>query len=186
MADQAEYGINQHKHTYACWTAARAYGRNLAGGGNQQARELIDAVSLSKVVSPDDLGDDVSAWLLDKMQGIVDYAEKKGITGITFGRAQKLVNIYFKTTFVCGGHVDHPKVAKLHPPLDWQLIKTLKPLFRANTGDGAYAALLAAQKKCSGWTAFNRDDYVAHINAIQMFLGDRPMWMIEQHWSPHD
>lgn len=186
MTDQTEYGINQHKHTYACWTAARAYGRKLAGGGNQQARELIDAVSLQDVVTPDDLGDDVNAWLLDKMQGIVDYAEQQGIVGITFGRAQKLVNIYLKTTLVCGGHIDHPKVGQLHPPLDFQLIKALKALFRANKADGAYAALVAAQKSCSGWTAFSRTDYVAHIKALQLFLGDRPMWMIEEHWLPHN
>lgn len=71
-------------------------------------------------------------------------------------------------------------------PLIGAAIVLLRNSLIANKADGAYAALLAAQKNCSGWTAFSRDDYVAHIKALRLFLGDRPMRMIEQHWSPHD
>jgi len=49
----------------------------------------------------------------------------------THGIAAKLINLYLKAKFTCGGYASHPRVATLHPPIDSLLLKafnrTLKP-----------------------------------------------------------
>lgn len=57
----------------------------------------------------------------------------------------------------------------------------------ANKADGAYTALLAAQNNRSGWTVFSRNDYVAPIMGLRLFLGDSPMWMmaVSSHFVIH-
>jgi len=41
------------------------------------------------------------------------------------GVAVKLINIYLKSRFICGGHADHPKVKALNQPIDSILLKAL-------------------------------------------------------------
>jgi hypothetical protein len=45
----------------------------------------------------------------------------------THGIAAKLVNVYLKSVFVCGGRHDHPRVRALHPPIDSLLLDALYP-----------------------------------------------------------
>lgn len=44
----------------------------------------------------------------------------------TYGRAQKLVDIYLKSKVVCAGWETHPSVATLHPPVDGVLLKAMR------------------------------------------------------------
>lgn len=101
------YDIHQHKHSYAIWTASRAWNRKLKGGDLALAQRLIGVAGLESVRGPDDIGENVDAWLLERMRLIVEYAAQHQILGINYGRAQKLVNIYLKTKLVCGGQEAH-------------------------------------------------------------------------------
>lgn len=182
---EAGYSIQQHKHLYASWCAARAYGRGLRGGGNKTAFALIEACGLRAITGPNDIGQDVDAWLLGYMRKILAEAKRKGIASFTFGHAQKLVNIYLKTVLVCGGHHEHPLVAKLHPPLDFVLLNGLSVHLRENrqANEKAAVAFSEAQDANAKWTAFSEADYVAHIDAIKLLMGPRPLYLVEEFWN---
>jgi len=179
------YSIELHRHNFARWCAARAYTRGLKGGGNQIAFDLIDASGLQAVSEPAHIGPDVDAWLLGYMRNIADEAKRRGVDGFSFGHAQKIVNIYLKSIFVCGEHYRHPLVVQLHPPLDRQLFLGLKTHLRKNKA--AYptvaAAFTKAQKVNSSWTSFTEADYISHIAAIQALMVGRPLYEAEEHWS---
>lgn len=182
MGVAVSYTIDQHKHLYASWCAARAYGRGLANGGNETAFKLISAAGLDQVKGPDDIGEDVDAWQLELMDRIMVAAAP--IPGFEFGHAQKLVNIYLKTVLVCGGHHNDPKVACLHPPVDSKLLDGLRSYLskeRVSQGE-ARKAFLAAQRVNSRWSTFKRKHYLAHIEAIKMVMAGRPLYLVEEHW----
>jgi hypothetical protein len=185
MNIEQQYSIELHRHNYARWCAARAYGRGLKGGGNQTAFDLIEAAGLREVTSPDQIGEDVDKWLLSFMRKIEAEAKRKGKSDFTFGHAQKLVNIYFKTILVCGGYHEHERVQRLHPPLDLELFKGLAKYFRKNNLKDTKAAIAfaKAQKANSSWTSFTEADYIAHIEAIRLAVGSRPFYEAEEHWS---
>lgn len=177
------YTIELHRHNFARWCAARAYTRGLKGGGNQIAFELIDSSGLQAITTPAQIGPDVDVWLLGFMRKIFDEAQLRGIESFSFGHAQKIVNIYLKSVFVCGEHYSHPQVEQLHPPLDRQLFLGLKAYLRRNKASypAAAAAFSKAQKANSSWTSFTEEDYTAHIAAIQTLMVGRPLYQIEEH-----
>ncbi|WP_121498162.1 hypothetical protein [Pseudomonas aeruginosa] len=185
MQRQGAFGVNALKHQYASWCAASAYGRGLAGGGNKLAFDLIEVAGLGDVTSPDDIGDDVDAWQLGFMRKMMIEVQHRGRLNFAFGHAQKLVNIYLKTTLVCGGHHEHSKVQKLHPPLDYELFKGLRTyLWRRRQALGsARQAFLAAQATNPRWTSFTEADYLAHIAAIKQIMTGRPLYLVEEHWN---
>lgn len=180
------YAIELHRHNFARWAAARAYTRGLKGGGNQLAFDLIDACGLQSVTTPDQIGPDVDEWLLSLMRKIVKNAEARGVSNFSFGHAQKIVNIYLKSVFVCGEHYRHPMVVKLHPPLDYQLFNGLKAHLREEKESLQIAAtaFAKAQKANSKWTKFTEADYVAHVAAIQLMMNaeGRPLYEAEEYW----
>lgn len=180
-----QYSIEKHKHLYAKWCAAAAYGRGLVGGGNALAFDLIEASGLGTVTGPEHIEENVDQWLIDFMEKIVDKAKNLGVTDFSFGRAQKLVNIYLKTVLVCGGHHQNPRVALLHPPLDLELFNGLRTYLSRNRASLAEArlAFIAAQKRNRCWTKFSKEDYLAHIDAIKLLMAGRPLYQVEEHWE---
>jgi len=182
---ETQYCIEKHKHHYGKWCAAAAYGRGLVGGGNELAFKLIDLSGLCQVTGPDDIGQNVDEWQVSFMKKIEVEAKRLGVTNFTFGRAQKLVNIYLKTVLVCGGHHQHPSVALLHPPLDFELFKGLRSFLSKNRSKmrTARSAFISAQKLNSRWTKFSEDDYEAHIEVIKLIMAGRPLYQIEEYWE---
>lgn len=180
-----QYSIEKHKDMYARWCAAAAYGRGLADGGNSLAFRLIEVSGLGQVAGPDDIGQDVDEWQMSFMKKIDSEAVRLGIGDFSFGRAQKLVNIYLKAILVCGGHHHHPNVALLHPPLDYELFKGLRTFLWKNrkSMSEARAAFLAAQKSNPRWTHFSEADYVTHIDAIKLLMAGKPLYQVEEHWK---
>jgi hypothetical protein len=181
MRDEA-YTIRKHRHLYACWCAARAYGRGLKKGSAETAFTLIEASGLKEVSSPDDIGEDVDAWLLHLMNQIMGKAALMKLEDFSFGRAQKLVSIYLKTVLVCGGHHEHPLVAKLPPPLDRQLFKGIRKHLREDMGNPGAKAFRSAQAVNPSWTSFSIDDYLAHVAALKLIMCGKPLYMVEEHW----
>ncbi|MFL1449254.1 hypothetical protein ACI77O_12735 [Pseudomonas tritici] len=188
MSQQDEaYTIETHKHRYAMWCAARAYGRGLEGGGNDFAFALITAVGLELVKGPDHIGLDVDEWLIGLMNKMVAEAKARGHTMFVFGHAQKVVNIYMKGVLICGGHHLHPAVMRLHPPLDSKLFDGLRThLYRERaTLKAERRAFLNAQKGNRSWTSFAESDYRAHIEVIKALQVGAPLYEVERHWNLH-
>ena len=72
------YPIEKHKHLYAKWCAAAAYGRGLAGGGNSLAFQLIEASGLGQVTGPEQIGQNVDKWQMSFMKQIEAEAARVG------------------------------------------------------------------------------------------------------------
>lgn len=180
-----EYTIREHKHRFAVWCAASAYGRGLEGGGNTLAKSLIEAVGLDQVQGPGDIGADVDEWLMGYMRQMVAVAKTQANDQFTFGHAQKLVNIYLKSLIVCGGHHQEAAVGKLHPPLDSVLLNGLRRHLFKNRGSlkPVRAAFLEAQRASRSWTAFDEGHYRQHIGVIKMVVGAEPLFTAEKHWQ---
>lgn len=146
---------------------------------------IVLVESTSAVTAPEHIEQNVDKWQISFMKKIEDEAARLGVADFTFGRAQKLVNIYLKTILVCGGHHQHPSVALLHPPLDFELFKGLRSFLSKNraTMGKARSAFIAAQKCNQRWTKFSEADYVAHIDAIKLLMAGKPLYQVEEHWE---
>jgi hypothetical protein len=93
---------------------------------------------------------------------------------LTHGVAAKLINIYLKSRFVCGGHHSHERVRALHPPIDDVLLRAL-----ADADFGGFGRAWRSIR----WSRFDSDQYEKVIDRIRVGLkDDAPLWMIEEFW----
>ena len=197
------YDIDEHKHRFAVWTAGRAYARGGTGGGYSvaNAKRLIEESGLSAIKTPDQLPEPegMDQFQYDRIEALIKASEPlryiHGKTKLslpflcTYGRAQKLVNIYLKTKFVCAGHHHHPSVRVLHPPLDRVLLQALVSFCHAHRHDETLADFraefqAARAPKGISWTEFDKEAYRAFIDAIKTLQRGKPLWAVEEHWKP--
>lgn len=95
----------------------------------------------------------------------------------THGVAAKLINIYLKSRFVCGGFHTHECVQNLHPPIDRVLLETLAKRNVAGKGkDWREAAV-------TGWSNFGSDDYERVVQLIRLSMAGEALWKVEEHWQ---
>jgi hypothetical protein len=172
------YEIELHKHRYAAWAASR--GASVIGCrfSVECGRSLLEACGFTaRLCRPDQL----------PRPGMIDPAHRKWRETMirsalsndrvfTHGVAAKLINLYLKCRFVCGGHHGHERVDCLHPPIDGVLLKRLTNL---DFGGHGKAWRHAAMKR---WSKFDSDDYEQVIGLARESLRGAPLWMIEEHW----
>lgn len=96
---------------------------------------------------------------------------KKRKLKFTHGIAAKLINLYLKARFTCGGHSDHRYVAALHPPIDSLLLKAIN------------ATLPSADRMPTAWSKFNAKTYQAVISSLRLINAGSPLWKIEARWQ---
>jgi hypothetical protein len=165
------------------------------------AMKLVTLSGLSRVNTPGDLPEPEKIdHFLDKLiLGVMNAAS--GITYLSkaedgevlenellcsYGRAQKLVNIYLKSKLVCAGWEAHASVKNLHPPLDRVLISSLRSFLseNASTYGEAKLAFKRAQWLGRNWTSFDKATYDAYIETIKLIQRSEPLWAIERLWEP--
>ena len=95
----------------------------------------------------------------------------------THGVAAKLINVYLKCRFVCGGHDAHQSVRNLHPPIDDVLLKTLA---ERDIGKLKKEWRKARMKR---WSKFTSEDYEDLIEKIRQVSQGQPLWKIEEYWK---
>ena len=192
------YDIIEHRHRLAVWGAGRAYSRQGPGHTIAVARQLIENSKLSDINSPDDLpaADQMDAFIHERIHQVmaaslpIRYTNKdKQVVPLqcTYGRAQKLVNMYLKLKIVCAGFETHEKVHALHPPLDKVLLDALFASKKVDCPDDLakfQTALETAKQMGKAWTVFDRQTYDAYIAAIKVFQGKQPLWAAERLWNP--
>lgn len=200
------YDIYEHRHRLAIWGAGRANQRVWPGFTMGVATQIIEQSGLAEIKTPDDLPppagvDQFIATLIERMAtvaGTINYrpkvtdASKRTILldprplEFSHGRGQKLVNVYLKTKLVCAGWENHPSVAALHPPLDGVLLKAMRSYAYRERGNipAVRKAFVAAERLGDTWTSFNKAAYDAHIEAVKLLQGDRPLWAVEWLWQP--
>lgn len=204
----SEYTIHEHSHRFAVWAAGRAYSRGGEGGGYtvSNARLMLEAAGLRGIKTVDDLPEasQIDSFLNGLITGVINarprtYTQtipKKGDVPATkvertficsYGRAQKLVNIYLKSKIICAGAPSgDSRIAKLHPPLDMQLLVALDKLDSKKLGAERYErfrkAWNTARSMGTSWTDFDKATYDAHIKAIKELQDKSPLWAVEEHW----
>lgn len=204
---QDKYTLTEHRHRFAIWAAGRAYSRQGPGHTMAVASQLINDTSVGQITTLDDLPspNEIDDHLDGLFREVMGRAEKitykrewrDKTTGhsrteecqleCTYGRAQKLVNIFLKSKLIVAG-VDErdAKLARLHPPLDRQLLAAIgrhlnTPPFK---GSDLQKVFKEALLKGSSWTTFDKAAYDAHINVVKEIQKDRPLWGIEWLWQP--
>ncbi|MCU0493265.1 MAG: hypothetical protein MUD01_16890 [Chloroflexaceae bacterium] len=173
------YTIDEHRHRFAAWAAGRAASVRNCRFSVAQARILLEATGLQhhlahpdRLPMPQDIDECHRVWRTT----IINAAKAKYNLVLTHGVAAKLINVYLKAAFVCGGYHTHPRVQALHPPIDSLLLDELSlHNFGGKRLDWDTARKLR-------WSKLNCEQYESIITAIRISLPDAPLWEIEQYW----
>lgn len=174
------YDIRKHKHRFSCWAASRASSVKGCRFSVLQGKMIIEGSGLQNVV--DELSLFPSNYTeFDKFHAewrerVISKAREIGLI-FTHGVAAKLINVYLKSTLVCGGYEDVDQVALVHPPVDQLLLKAL----REKGPEDMRPTWKRALKK--RWSKFDSDDYQNVISGIRKMMGGRPMWEVEEYWQ---
>jgi hypothetical protein len=186
------YTIQEHRHRFAVWAAGRACSRGKGKGFTvKNARTMLEAAGLKKINSADDLPgpEEIDRWVNVLIRAVMKAGVKQCGLDISYGRAQKLVNIYLKSKIVCGVSRHDDRIKKLHPPLDSELLNNLhKGADRLKPGQRKQflKKLDTARSKGRSWTGFNKPTYDAYIRAIKILQQGRPLWEVEECWMPSE
>lgn len=165
------------QHQFAVWAAGTA-GRASPKCRFKvsQAREILEALGFGPAYgNPDSLPHPsrFDRQHLKWRKVAIKVASRLGIK-MSHGVAAKLINVYLKSRFICGGHANHPRVASLHPPIDSILLAALA---RANyLGRRPTWRHLARR----GWSNFSSRDYEDAVADLR--LCSIP-WNAEMFWS---
>lgn len=175
------YTIETHKHRLAAWAASRAASVNgcrfkvQLGAAILEESDFDAAFSLSDLAAAGDVDDRHAQW----RRAVVKNAGKYGLD-FTHGVAAKLINIYLKVRFVCGGHHADKRVRNLHPPIDALLLQELAK--QDFGGEGKQWRKFHLTR----WSKFDSPTYQSVITLIRQTLpADTPLWKIEEHWEGH-
>jgi len=172
-----EYSIEEHQHRYSAWAASRAASVKNCRFSVAQGKQIIEASGLSSLQSPNDLPT-VGSIDLEHREWrnlMISAAAERGFI-FTHGIAAKLINVYLKTRFVCGGHHENPRVTQLHPPIDALLLRELAAGDAGGFKSGWNKAISVR------WSKFNASEYEEVIDLIRRTLAGRPLWLIESYW----
>ncbi len=174
------YSIEEHKHRFAAWAAGRAANVKGCRFKVEQGKLILEGASLHVIAStidnlpqPNDFDRQHREWRNDIIQAAQRYQ-----LAFTHGVAAKLINIYLKSIFICGGNHEDPRVKAIHPPIDRVL---LDALYKHNIGGQRYEWQAARRIRLS---RLNCEQYERVISAIKQTIPEGSgLWEIEEHWQ---
>ncbi|MCP5299103.1 MAG: hypothetical protein H6954_05300 [Chromatiaceae bacterium] len=176
------YTIEEHRHRFAVWTAARAVQRGFSKTANISAavdvcgiRGFVESYD-EQAYDPDAYDADHKSWcncILDDLRTRADIDPEL----VRYGRAAKIVAVYLKTTFI----VRDP-LAKLahvaHPPID-------RILLQEAAKKAPRRSALKQRLKEKNWTELVETEYFDLIEDLRSFLPKgAPFWHLEKFWMP--
>ncbi len=172
------YTIEEHKHRFSAWAAGRAASVNGCRFTVEQAKAILESTHMNQLLAdpnnlptPQEIDNSHRIW----RNNVIDAAQNQGLA-FTHGIASKLINIYLKAGFVCGGHHEHERVQALHPPIDSVLLDELS----ARDIGGFRCAWNKARS--TRWSNFNSEQYETVIKNIRNALPNKGLWEVEQYW----
>jgi hypothetical protein len=172
------YTIEEHKHRFSAWAAGRAANVNGCRFSVEQAKEIIEAAGLNQLLADPNnlpLPQDTDTRHREWRNSVITAAERLGLP-FTHGVAAKLINIYLKAGFVCGGHHAHANVQALHPPIDSVLLDELSA-----QNIGGYRRAWNEARRIR-WSNFDSHQYETVINNIRNSMPNQALWEVEQYW----
>ena len=175
-ARATSYTIERHQHLFAAWAASRAAATITCRFKVEQGRAILDACGFADLSAPEQLP---PTGRIDEQHRhwrtrAIEAARIHGLP-FTHGIAAKLINVYLKSRFVCGGHYAHERVRSLHPPIDDELLKTL---IRLDVGGHA-----KQWRDARPWSKLDSGRYEQLIGLFRETLKGEPLWKIEEHWK---
>jgi hypothetical protein len=179
MTKTIRYDVSEHAHRFAIWTAARAATRGMAGGTTKNIEKAIGRANLrrfleSKANAKNTLDFDSYLKAHDGFcKEIISYFNEIKLE-CTYGRAAKIVAVYFKTRLL--NLESHPLLNVIFPPIDSVLLKNLAKVFSSEMKH-------LADKK---WTQFDVGSYNIIIEAIAKLSvkNNHKFWEVEKYWWP--
>jgi hypothetical protein len=184
----SSYDIYKHRHMFSSWAAGRAASVKDCRFPVIAAFNIIEHLQLetrfkepSQLPTANEFDDHHRRWR-SKAIDFVKHDTSSGfksassINNFTHGIAAKIINIYLKSMFVCGGHHDHPSVAAIHPPIDSLLLEKLRRKHLRNPQN--------PWKKYDKirWSKFTSEQYEDVISLIKQEMNGLPLWRIEEYW----
>ena len=174
------YSIETHRHRFAAWAASRAASVNTCRFPVEHGKQFIELAGIveighdiSNLPNPHEFDKKHREWRISLIKHAQSYQP-----AFTHGVAAKLINIYFKSIFVCSGMHDDPRVKAIHPPIDRVLLNTL---YHKDVG-GLKSDWQVTRK--IGWSKFSSDQYENLIKSIQKVVQkDVGLCSIEEHWQ---
>lgn len=173
------YTIDEHRHRFAAWAASRAASVNRCRFSVQDGKAILEDAGLNLLLgNPENLPNPqcFDASHRQWREAVIAAADKHRLK-FSHGIAAKLINIYLKSVFVCGGHHNHAHVRGIHPPIDSVL---LKELHRRNVG-GLRDAWGRARR--TRWSNLSSEQYEEVIRSIRLGMQGAPLWEVEQYWQ---
>ncbi len=136
-----------------------------------KASEVVDKFTLPKYLDK---------IVLVEMKATRKPIKDAGLAGFFFwatqreyDRAAKLINLYLKARFTCGGNAGHPHVAALHPPIDSLLLIAFNRTRSPNDRLPVH------------WSTFDSRAYQRAIGALREARKRAPLWTAESLWQGH-
>ncbi len=173
------YSIHEHRHRFSAWAAGRAANVKGCRFSVKRAKAILEEANLKQLlVGPDRLPEPLKVDVSHRVwrNAVIVAAERQGLK-FKHGVVAKLINVYLKAGFVCGGYHADPRVKALHPPIDGLL---LDKLYRKDVGG---LRLDWSEARKIRWSNLDSIQYEVLILSIRKALGpDVPLWEIEQHW----
>lgn len=165
------YDLNEHKHRYAIWTAARAVQRSFTT--TTKISYVINSINLRA------FAESVSSL---KNQSQFDFLQKKWCHLIinefdklqvptTYGQASKIVAVYLKTSVIINSNGSEDYLKFIHPPIDRIIVKNLPDISNLK------------ELKRLNWTKIDEQSYWDMVARIREQLKHFD-WRLEMLWSP--
>jgi hypothetical protein len=175
-----KYSIEEHRHRFAAWAASRAATVNGCRFKVAQGKTIIESSGLVEIGKniedlplPDEFDEKHREWRNSVIRSAQPFQP-----AFTHGVAAKLINIYLKSIFVCGGLYTDPKVRAIHPPIDSVLLDTL---YDKNIGGLRPYWQSVRQIRWSKLSSGQYEDLIVHIKLV--VPQGEGLWSIEEHWQ---
>lgn len=177
----SSYTIEEHRHRFAVWTAARAAQRGYLK--TELIYEAIERFSLTEALDiinkeVKDFDEEhpnlVTGLTVELIKVIEEEYEKTAAEKFkkktTYGRVAKIIAVYIKTVYILS-EPDSALSRVAHPPIDRILLKNLEKVFSKK----GFSAI--------NWTKLEEDEYKTLIAQLRGLIGDEPFWKLEVCWK---
>lgn len=176
------YGLDEHRHRFAAWAAARAAQRGFTSVGH--LRNALESTSIRTVLASADAysADEAvfAGWHRDWCATICQHLAGQGNANVTYGRAAKLIAIYLKAMVLMGTGATTPLGRVMHPPIDRILLQALAASPRVVSPH-------KAAWRTTSWTQLDEAAYYTLIGQLRTALpASEPFWALEEYWQPSE
>jgi hypothetical protein len=172
------YTIEDHKHRFAAWAAGTAASIKGCRFSVEQGKAILETAKLNQLLAgPNNLPlpEETDIKHREWRRSVIGAAKEHELL-FTHGVAAKLINIYLKASFVCGGYHDHARVRALHPPIDGLLLNELSA-----QNVGGFRDVWNEARKIR-WSKLNSEQYENVISKIRQAMPNNALWEVEKYW----